>query len=191
MNLSDSAITSAASGTLIKNAARQLTCSISQPPITGPIAVVMALNPDQVPIARPRSASSNVALMMARLPGTRNAAPIPCSARPIIRMRGEVATPQITDAAVKNATPKRKTFLRPNWSPSDPPTSIRAPRKSANASTTHWTSVMVAWRSACRAGSATLTTVPSMNVIAEPRIVATSVQRLLRAEVVIADAIQP
>ena len=77
MNRSDSISTTAASGTFRKNTARQLTCSTSQPPVTGPIAVVMALNPDQVPIARPRSASSNASLMMARLPGTRNAAPVP------------------------------------------------------------------------------------------------------------------
>jgi hypothetical protein len=42
MNVSDSAITISAIGTLTKNAARQLTCSISQPPVTGPIAVVIA-----------------------------------------------------------------------------------------------------------------------------------------------------
>ena len=69
MNRSDSTSTMTASGTFRKNTARQLTCSTSQPPLTGPIAVVIALNPDQVPIARPRSASSNVALMIARLPG--------------------------------------------------------------------------------------------------------------------------
>ena len=61
----------------MKNTARQLTCSISQPPRTGPIADVIALKPDHVPIACPRAASSNVALMIARLPGTRNAAPTP------------------------------------------------------------------------------------------------------------------
>ena len=94
MNRSDSTSTMTASGTFRKNTARQLTCSISQPPLTGPIAVVIALNPDQVPIARPRSASSNVALMIARLPGTRNAAPIPCSARPTMSIAGEVARPQ-------------------------------------------------------------------------------------------------
>src|SRR5258707_2193615 len=66
----DRTSTIAASGTLRKKTARQLTCSISQPPRTGPMAVVIALNPDHVPIARPRSASSIVALMIARLPGT-------------------------------------------------------------------------------------------------------------------------
>jgi len=42
-----------------------------------PSAVVIAEKPDQVPIARPRSASGNETLMSARLRGTSNAAPIP------------------------------------------------------------------------------------------------------------------
>ena len=87
-----------ASGTFRKNTARQLMCSINQPPVTGPIAAVIAVKPDQVPIARPRSASAKVALMMARLPGTRKAAPSPCSARPAMRIRGEVASPHTIDA---------------------------------------------------------------------------------------------
>jgi hypothetical protein len=41
----------------------------------------MAVNPDQVPMARPRSSFGNDALMMARLPGTSSAAPTPCNAR--------------------------------------------------------------------------------------------------------------
>ena len=68
----------------------------------------------------------------------------------------------------------------PNWSASDPPTRMSAPRKRAYASTTHWTSVMVAPSSLCSAGSATLTTVVSMKVIAEATIVATSVKVCLR-----------
>src|ERR1700693_4143620 len=55
---------------------------------------------------------------------------------------------------------------------------MSAPRNRAYASTTHWTSVIVAWRSAWSAGNATLTTVPSMNVMLDARIVATRVQRL-------------
>jgi hypothetical protein len=47
--------------------------SESQPPKTGPDAVVMAVNPDQVPMALPRDFPSKLALMIARLPGTRNA----------------------------------------------------------------------------------------------------------------------
>src|SRR5882762_5990016 len=37
---------------------------------------------------------------------------------------------------------------------------------------THWTSTRLALSSRCSAGSATLTTVPSMNAMLEPRIVA-------------------
>ena len=131
MNRSESTSTIRASGTFRKNTARQLTCSISQPPVTGPMAAVIALNPDHSPIARPRCASSNVALMIARLPGTRNAAPTPCSARPAISTGAEVARPQKIDATVKKATPARNTRLRPTWSPIDPPTRISAPRNRA------------------------------------------------------------
>ena len=40
---------------LIKKTQRQGACCTSQPPSTGPIAVVMAEKPDQVPIACPRA----------------------------------------------------------------------------------------------------------------------------------------
>src|SRR5947207_12249073 len=42
---------------------------------------------------------------------------------------------------------------------------------------THCTSVIVAWRSACSAGNATLTTVASMKDMLDPMMVAASVQR--------------
>src|SRR5207237_7297585 len=52
-----------------------------------------------------------------------------------------------------------------------------AARNSAYDSTTHWPSIAVALRFACRAGSATFTTVPSMNDMLEPRMVAARIQR--------------
>ncbi len=69
--------TNAASGRLIKNTARQENVCASAPPSTGPIAVVIALNPDHVPIARPRSAPEKFALISARLPGVASAPPTP------------------------------------------------------------------------------------------------------------------
>jgi hypothetical protein len=45
--------------TLIKNTQRHEACCTNQPPATGPIAVVMVLKPDQVPMARPRSSGEN------------------------------------------------------------------------------------------------------------------------------------
>ncbi len=70
------ASTMTAIGRLMKKIQRHDRCSMSQPPSTGPSAAVMAVNPAQVRIARPRCAG-NVALMSERLPGTRNAAPMP------------------------------------------------------------------------------------------------------------------
>ena len=169
MNRSDSTSTTAASGTFRKNTARQLTCSISQPPVTGPIAAVIALKPDHVPIARPRSR-----IVECRADDRQAARHQKGGAESLQRAAddqhpcGGGAGAQKIDAAVKKTTPPRNTRLRPNWSPIDPPTRISAPRNSAYASITHWTSVIVASRSAWSAGNATLTTVPSMKRHARP-----------------------
>ena len=47
--------TTTASGRLMKKIQRHDVCSMSHPPSTGPSAAVIAVNPDHVPIARPRS----------------------------------------------------------------------------------------------------------------------------------------
>ncbi len=88
------AMTASASGRLMKKTQRHDRCSISQPPRTGPSAVVIAVAPDQVPMALPRSLSSKHALMSARLSGTRNAAPIPCTALAAMRCPMLGAKPQ-------------------------------------------------------------------------------------------------
>src|SRR5467141_331671 len=67
--------------------------------------------------------------------------------------------------------------LRPRVSPGEPRSSRSAASKSAYASTTHCTSTAVALRLVCSAGSATLTTVPSMNTMLDPRIVAARIHR--------------
>ena len=61
-----------------------------------------------MPIAFPRFASSKEALMMARLPGTSNAPPMPCAARATIRSLTLCARPQPIDASAKTATPAQK-----------------------------------------------------------------------------------
>ena len=101
---------------------------MSHPPRTGPSAVVMAVKPDHVPMARPRDDSSKVALMIARLLGTRNAAPMPWMKRAIIRYSIFEERPQATEAAANTATPLRKTKRRPRESPSAPPTRMSAER---------------------------------------------------------------
>src|SRR3989442_6198212 len=71
------ATTAAASGTLIKKTQCQEACSINHPPRTGPKAVVMAVNPDPIPISFPPDISSKEALIIARLVGSSAAEPRP------------------------------------------------------------------------------------------------------------------
>ena len=65
VNKTSSTIT--ASGTLMKNTHRQDTFSTSQPPNSGPIAAVIDVAPDHVPIALPRSPGAMTALIIDRL----------------------------------------------------------------------------------------------------------------------------
>ncbi len=118
-------------GTLSRKAQRQEKWSTRKPPTTGPMAAVMPLNADQVPMARPRSASGKPAPSSARLPGTSSAAPMPCSARAAISWPVSCAAAQAADASTNTATPSRNMRLRPKRSPSAPPTSSSAARNSA------------------------------------------------------------
>ena len=86
---------------------------MSTPPSTGPTAEVRAANPDHNPMARPRSLSGNDSLMMARLPGTRSAAPTPCTARAAVSCITFGAKPHQAEATVKMTTPSANTRLRP------------------------------------------------------------------------------
>src|SRR6266576_4385990 len=168
------AMTAAARGTLMKKTQCHDALSMSQPPRTGPTAVVMAVNPDQVPIACPRLFSSKDALIIARLLGTKAAAPIPWAQRATTNCVTFEAIPQPIDAAPKVPAPSTKISLRPKESPAAPPTRIRAERNNPYDSTTHSTPTTLACRLDWRAGRATLTTVLSMKAMLEPRIVAAS-----------------
>ena len=116
--------------------------------------------------------------MIARLPGhEERGADALHRARDDRAARRSAPRPHPTDASAKTATPAANTRRRPKRSPSAPPTRSSAARNSAYASTTHWTSAIVACRRSAAPGSATLTTVPSMNAMLEPRIETTSTQR--------------
>src|SRR5216683_2873832 len=91
------------------------------------------------------------------------------------------AKPQAIEAAAKIPTPTRNIDRRPNKSPKEPPTRIKAPKNNPYDSTTHCTPTTVAWRLAWSAGRATLTTVLSIKAMLEPRIVAARIQRPARA----------
>ena len=54
---------------LMKKIQFQLTCSVSRPPTSGPIASAIAETPAQMPIAVPRSRGGNVAVMIESVAG--------------------------------------------------------------------------------------------------------------------------
>src|SRR5258708_33832395 len=86
------------------------------------------------------------------------------------------AKPQAIEAAAKIPTPTRNINRRPNKSPKEPPTRIKAPKNNPYDSTTHCTPTTVAWRLAWSPGRTTLTTVLSIKAILEPTIVAARTQ---------------
>ena len=67
-------------GRLTRKIQLQSACSISQPPVTGPIAMPMPETPAQIPIALPRSWAGNVAVRIESVDGMMNAPPMPISA---------------------------------------------------------------------------------------------------------------
>ena len=171
------AMAAAATGTLMKKMARHETESMSHPPTNGPTTTLTPLSPDHRPTARARSSGTKHAEMIARLPGTSSAPPIPCSARAAISTSVFGAAPQMTEAAVKEARPNTNTRRRPNRSPSEPPRMISAPRVSRYASVIHCRSLSPVCRSRAMVGRATLTTVESRKATPEPSTAVARTQR--------------
>src|SRR6266705_6791159 len=102
-----------ARGTLIKKTQRQEAYWTNQPPSTGPSNEEAEVNPDQVPIARPRWSALNEALRIARLPGTISAPPMPSTARARIRNSTVGEKPQAIEARIKTTMPLAKMRRRP------------------------------------------------------------------------------
>ncbi len=97
----------------MKNTHRQDAASTSQPPANGPIADDMPVNPAQRPTASPRSSCRMAELISARLPGTSNAPPTPCSRRATINAVPPGARPHPSDARVNSTNPRTYTRRRP------------------------------------------------------------------------------
>ena len=109
----------------------QLTCSVSRPPTSGPIASAIAETPAQMPIAVPRCRGGKVAVMIESVAGFISAPPRPCTTRAPIRKPPFGASPQASDAPVKIASPTMKMRRRPSRSASLPPVSMNAANVSA------------------------------------------------------------
>ena len=88
-------------------------------------------------MALARSAGSgNSVTMMAMITEADRAPPIPWTKRPATSMAGLTATPQMTEATVKDAIPAKKTSLRPIRSPRRPAISRKLANVIKKASTT-------------------------------------------------------
>ena len=153
------AVTATATGRLMPKIHRQDTSWTSQPPRNGPRAVATPPSPDHAPIALPRSAGTNEACRIARLPGVRRAAPTPCNARAAIRTGAVGAIPHGRDASANQTTPIRKIRFRPYRSPSAPATRSSPASVSVYAVTTHCRVAIPVWNPRPIEGSAMPTTV--------------------------------
>jgi hypothetical protein len=170
------------SGTLITKIHRQEATFRISPATSGPIAPAIVPHAVHVPIAGPRSRCGKVATMTASELGVSKAPATPWSARNAIRSPIEGASAHSTEQTPKPATPTANTRRSPKMSPSDPPSRINEPSVSRYALVTHCWPASPPPRLRWIDGRATLTTLLSRIAMLDPRIVATSVKRLVDAD---------
>ena len=116
--------TSAASGRLIRNTARQVH-STSQPPRNGPTAPAIPPSPDQAPIAAARSCGRGTTLEIAPgCPGSAARRRRPAAPGPRRAARGSAPARTAATPPRTTTTPITNTRRRPNRSPSEPPSRI-------------------------------------------------------------------
>ncbi len=175
--LSATRTTTAASGRLMRKIRRQVDTSTIQPPRNGPTAPATPPSPDHAPIAFIRSPGANDACRIASAPGVSSAPPTPWIARAATRVLTFGARPHSSEPSANHATPTTKIRRRPNRSPREPPSRMKAARVSVYALTVHCRPAASASSASPIRGRAMLTTVPSMNANAEPSTVARSTQR--------------
>src|SRR4051794_37957740 len=145
-------------GTLIRKIQCQVKYSTIAPPITGPSAILETEMALQSPSALPRSSGGNAAEINESESGMMNAAPRPCKARIKISASVELTNAAANEVAVKSAMPIMNHFLRPNRSPNPPAVICSEAKTSVYAETIHCNWLVLASRSRCMVGSATLTT---------------------------------
>jgi hypothetical protein len=78
-------------GTLIRKTEPHQKCSISSPPVIGPMATARPTPPAQMPMALPRSSAGNTLEMIASVAGMMAAPPTPMKARAAINCAGSWA----------------------------------------------------------------------------------------------------
>ena len=97
--------------------------------------------------------------------GANNAANTPCVARAATSTSNDCASPPTADAAENPTNPTISAHLRPNRSPTLPPTNSRLPNANAYAVTTHCRLSLEKCNARCAEGKATVTIVASSTTI--------------------------
>ncbi len=107
-------------GTLTRKTEPHQKCSISTPPVIGPMAMARPTAPAQMPIALGCSCRSKTFMMMASVAGITKAPPRPITARKVISSPGEEAIAESSEPTPKTSMPPSSVHLRPIRSPSRP-----------------------------------------------------------------------
>src|SRR5271163_2575618 len=145
---------------------RQDSACVSIPPRISPTEAPPPAIAPKMPNAFARSGEpANVTVNSDNADGASSAPKAPCSARAPTSIPKDWANPPIAEAPAKPISPAMNVHLRPNRSPSFPPSSNRLPNASAYAVTTHCRLSVEKPNARCAEGSALLTIVESSTTI--------------------------
>lgn len=153
---------STTTGTLKTKTAPHQKCSSSTPPSSGPSTMPSAVTAPQRPMAEARSSAEKTWTRIDRVPGMKNDPPTPISPRAAMTCHGSCAKAPSPEAMPKTTRPTTSIFLRPKRSEKLPAVSRTPASTRVYASTNHWSSSVPAPSSRLIVGSATLSTVVSI-----------------------------
>ena len=130
--------TAAATTTLMKNAQRQLSRSVSTPPRIAPVVNPAAISEPLRPSARARCGpSGNDVVSSDRAAGVTIAVASPCATRALISSTGSWASPPASDDAPSSAMPATNIRRRPNRSAIRPKNRVNPAAHKANPVAIH------------------------------------------------------
>jgi hypothetical protein len=153
-------------GTFTRKIQCQFRASVRIPPSSTPIVPPPAATKPKTPIAFARSVGSVKSVTISEsATAEAMAPPRPCTAREPTRSACEVASPQLSEARVKTATPIPNSRRWPKRSPSRPARSRNPPNVSRYAFATQASELSEKPRSCRIEGSATPTIVTSRTII--------------------------
>src|SRR4029077_18648479 len=133
------------------------TC-VSTPPSSSPSAPAPPATAPKIPNARAQSAvPANVTVEIDSAAAASSAPNTPCAARAATSTSNDCASPPTADAPANPTNPAINAHLRPNRSPTLPPTNSKLPKANAYAVTTHCRLSLEKCKARCAEGNATVT----------------------------------